>query len=163
MGTKAEAIKAALEAIAERNGGTLTPTAIVAEAANPSSVLHGEFTWDDQEAAAERRLDQARSLIRSVKIKFTVESRVITAPLYVRDPNAEPASQGYTTLPRLLTDAEAARKAVVREFVMAEAAMERAKAIAAVLTESDTVDALLLGVRAFRERIESGADAAPVA
>jgi hypothetical protein len=161
MATKAEAVKAELEAIATANGGILTPNDVVEAAKNTNSALHDQFTWDTETAAHERRLDQARTIIRSVKIRFTVESRVISAPLYVRDPNSEPSAQGYTTLPRLLTDAEAARKAVIREFLMAEAAMDRAKSIAAVLTESETVDALLLGVRAFRERIEAGADASP--
>jgi hypothetical protein len=57
-----------LARITAANGGTLTPEATV-EAARPARhVLHRHFTWDDQKAAEERRLHQARTLIRSIRV-----------------------------------------------------------------------------------------------
>ncbi len=50
----------------------LTPADVVEEAASIDSPLHPFFEWDDSEAARKFRLDQARTLIRSVKVKFTV-------------------------------------------------------------------------------------------
>ena len=48
---------------------TVTPE-LVLEAATPDEhPLHDEFTWDDTEAAHNYRLNEARSLIRSVKIR----------------------------------------------------------------------------------------------
>lgn len=48
--------------------GKLTAELVVEAARDPDSPLHSAFTWDDAEAARERRLEQARSLIRSVVI-----------------------------------------------------------------------------------------------
>lgn len=61
----------ALLKIAKRNGGQITPAAVIDEAKNPSSVLHGAFTWDDTEAANKWRVLEAQRLIRRCVI--TVE------------------------------------------------------------------------------------------
>ncbi len=47
----------------------LTPTLVVQAAAPPDSPLHEHFTWDDTEAAWQWRLEEARRLIRSVRIQ----------------------------------------------------------------------------------------------
>lgn len=56
--------KAELESLADAGGGLLTPEAVVEFAKNPTTALHGEFTWDDSEAGRLYRLQQARSVIR---------------------------------------------------------------------------------------------------
>lgn len=50
--------------IADRDGGLLSPEAVVEHARDPSSALHTRFEWDDTEAARCWRLEQARQLIR---------------------------------------------------------------------------------------------------
>lgn len=62
-----EDIKAALKKL-ERNG-MLRPDAVVEAARDVKSPLHTFFTWDDSEAAKKWREEQARQLIRSVKIE----------------------------------------------------------------------------------------------
>jgi UDP-2,3-diacylglucosamine pyrophosphatase LpxH len=52
-----------LKRIAAANKGILLPQKVVQAAKSKTSVLHGEFTWDDNTAAQEYRLWQARSLI----------------------------------------------------------------------------------------------------
>ena len=51
-----------LTAIYEHEG-VLKPESVVEHASNPESALHGQFTWDDDKAAQEYRLWQARKLI----------------------------------------------------------------------------------------------------
>jgi hypothetical protein len=58
----------ALEAIRVENGGQLHPQAVVEGARNPESVLHSHFEWDDKKAAELHRTDQARALIRSIRV-----------------------------------------------------------------------------------------------
>lgn len=58
----------ALEAIRVENGGQLHPQAVVQGARSPKSLLHRHFEWDDAKAAEAHRLDQARALIRSIRI-----------------------------------------------------------------------------------------------
>lgn len=48
--------------------GKLTPESVVEEATDSDSPLHAAFTWDDSEAARKHRLNEARALIRSVRI-----------------------------------------------------------------------------------------------
>lgn len=58
----------ALENIRLKHRGRLRPEAVVEEAEEPGSVLHGYFEWDDTEAARKYRLHQADYLIRAVVV-----------------------------------------------------------------------------------------------
>jgi len=49
-----------------QNGHGFTPAAVLDDGRDETSPLHLAFTWDDSVAAEERRLDQARYLIRNV-------------------------------------------------------------------------------------------------
>src|ERR1044071_2827696 len=61
-------LKRELEAIRLKHGGLLTEEAIVTEARAKKHPLHSRFTWDDTDAAKQWRLEEARTLIRSVYI-----------------------------------------------------------------------------------------------
>lgn len=66
------AAAAELEAL-ERDDGSLDLAEIV-EAARPAgTALHAHFTWDNRQAADERRLDQARGLVARYRVRFTRE------------------------------------------------------------------------------------------
>ena len=54
--------------LAEANGGRITPEQVLEDARDPESPLHNYFEWDVETAARQYWLDQARTLIRSVKI-----------------------------------------------------------------------------------------------
>ena len=56
---------------------------IVDAAADPQNVMHGEFTWDDTEAAKEHRLMQARMLVRKVKITNPSDLNKPPIPMFV--------------------------------------------------------------------------------
>ena len=62
-------LKQQLEAIAAANGGLLRPCDVVAAAADPAHPLHDSFEWDNDAAATEHRLMQARTLIRTVRVE----------------------------------------------------------------------------------------------
>jgi hypothetical protein len=62
----AQAVGERLEAIRSKAG--LTPDAVVADAAEPKSVLHPLFDWNDTTAAHKWRLEQASYIIRSVTV-----------------------------------------------------------------------------------------------
>jgi hypothetical protein len=64
-----QVIGEALAKIAEQQGGRLTPEAVVEAARSPRHPLHKHFEWDDQAAAAAFRLDQARGIIRIVRVE----------------------------------------------------------------------------------------------
>lgn len=64
----AQVIGDALEKIHANNGGELKPQAVVEAARSKRNPLHKHFEWDDQLAAEQYRCDQARHIIRSIRI-----------------------------------------------------------------------------------------------
>src|SRR5262245_27290044 len=65
---QAEVVEEALAEISDERG-FLTPRAVVEAARPEGSTLHPYFLWDDQAAAEEYRLAQARHLVRSVTVR----------------------------------------------------------------------------------------------
>lgn len=57
-----------LAKITDAHDGRLTPDDVVEAAKNPRSALHKHFEWNDQAAAQAFRLDQAREIIRTIRI-----------------------------------------------------------------------------------------------
>ena len=78
--------------------GRLTPDAVVLAASDPDHPLHLDFEWDDDVAAAKYRVEQARSLIRAVRLVVSTQVHEMKAPVYVRDPDANPTKQGYVRI-----------------------------------------------------------------
>lgn len=66
-----QVIGQALEKIMEAQGGELTPKAVVDSARAKNHPLHPHFEWNDTLAAESYRLDQARNLIRIVRVEDT--------------------------------------------------------------------------------------------
>lgn len=87
-------LRSALEELANRNGGTLQPAVLVEEATNEASPLHAYFEWDDSEAGKLYREDQARSLIRSIKIEIKA-SEPISVRAFVSLPADRESGAGY--------------------------------------------------------------------
>lgn len=68
--------------------GVLRPADVVDAARNPNSSMHSQFEWDDGEAAEAYRLQQARSLIRRVKVEvIRPDNQVVHIPSFVRAVN----------------------------------------------------------------------------
>jgi hypothetical protein len=81
----------------EDSRGRLTPEQVIGAAQDKNSALHDCFTWDNSEAAAKWRLEEARELIRRVRIEVTVEERTIRTIAYVRDPQKPSGETGYVS------------------------------------------------------------------
>jgi len=138
----------------EDESGRLTADAVVEEATNPKSVLHDRFQWDDTLAAHAHRIEQARALIRSVKIHVVEETVTVSTVHYIRDPDADENEQGYLSLDRLAEDHDKARLAIRREFRMADAAMQRAEGIAEALEMRGVIIKARKALGAARKKIE---------
>lgn len=87
-----------LEACRARNG-RLTPEMVVGKARDPNHPLHAHFEWDDVKAGDKYRLDQARNLIRTIKLNYIRADNTrgeVRAFMAVRRPagwNYEPADK----------------------------------------------------------------------
>lgn len=80
-----------LDLLRKQCKGELTPGDVVADARNPNSPLHPFFEWDDDDAAEQYRLQQARGLIRAVVAIYVSDDKPAVrqkAYVHVREPGA---------------------------------------------------------------------------
>lgn len=118
MTTEVEKARAVLDDL-YREHGEITP-ALVVEAARPAdSPIHGQFEWDDAKAAARHRHDQARRLIRKVRITYAQdeEGRDVSVRAFVSVPRRGDDQHGraYRPTEEVLQD-PIARALLLREF-----------------------------------------------
>ena len=158
-----KAIEEALAEIAKKHKGLLTPDAVVAQATRKDSPLHALFEWDAKKAAHQHRLDQARSLIRSVRVNITTHKTVISTVAYVRDPDLEPDQQGYVATVSLVGQEDRARSALVEEFSRAAGALRRARELAAAFEMVDQIEAVTSTIDDMRTRVVSSVEHRPAA
>jgi len=109
--------------------GELTPEGVVEHARSEDSPIHHLFEWDDDRAAHQYRIEQARELIRSVRVTVTVNERPITVPNYVRDPSKAGGEQGYKAV-STISDDDQKRDTLMAEFRRAASALDRARNLA---------------------------------
>ena len=145
-----EAIREYLAALYEKHG-RLTPAVIVKDARRPTSILHDQFEWDDGKAAQQWREEQARVLIRSIRVTITTDTSVIDTVAYVRDPEAATAEQGYVSVEDLQGDRKAAKQAIIYECGRAIAMLDRARDLAFALGLGPVAEKALEGVHTLRE------------
>jgi len=105
--------------------GRITAHAVLDAARPASSPIHDCFDWNDSEAAEKWRLEQARELIRRVKIELVYQEVSVRTVKYVADPAR---SDGYTDIVK-------AREPSLSEIMSAEwrnvlALAKRAQSIA---------------------------------
>lgn len=92
-----------LERIRQRHEDELTPELVVKDARREKSPLHSVFEWDDDAAAHQYRLEQARTLLR--KIVFVPDELPDSEPqrYYVHLDNGRPY---YTSIIAAMSDEE---------------------------------------------------------
>lgn len=124
----------------EQRHGTLTPAAVVQEASKISHPLHSHFEWDDRKAAHQHRLNQARALIRSVRVVIKSETTRLTHASYIHDPSLPPGKAGYAKVLRIKTEQDLAMEALESEIDRAAGALNRAYSIAVGLGDNDEAE-----------------------
>ena len=83
--------KAAVAAIkdVQKRSGRITPRSVLDAARPKDSPLHHYFEWNDGRAAAAYRMEQARYIIRHVRIIITTETRTLSSVFYVHEPERQ--------------------------------------------------------------------------
>jgi hypothetical protein len=141
--------------IAAKNGGRITHNDVLADARKKTSPLHNLFEWDDAKAAELHRLETARAIIREVRIEVTVDSKIVRAVAYVRDPAmAEDNAPGYISVSEARKSPEDAGAVLAMELRRVEQILTRAVALADVLGLRKDADTTLARVSAFRSRVD---------
>lgn len=139
----------------ERDMGCLLPSDIVEDGKNPDSPLHSYFEWDNDVCGERYRLDQARTLIRSIRVEVTIRDIPLSVVGYVRDPDKETRDGGYRNVLTLRSDEDSARAAIVDEMKRVSNAVKRAKTLAIVLGVSDQLEIIERMAASVSTHIES--------
>lgn len=142
-----------IQAISDKNKGRITPEQVVNAARDPDSPIHHYFNWDDKSAGDAYRLDQARTLIRSVKIKITTHRTKVTTVAYVQDPTKESDQQGYLDVVKIKKDVDIKRSVLIDEFSRVASILKRAKAIAIAFNMEDEIEDFIKTVEGFRTHL----------
>lgn len=137
-----------LDRIADRMG-RLTPDAVVEAASEPEHPLHNRFEWNDTIAAHSNRLATARRLIAYAQVKVRHHKVTLSAPAYVRDPQAAPGQQGYRSVMFLRSDDENARAAILAEMERVRSILRRTRSLVLVLGREADLDDLERAVEGF--------------
>jgi hypothetical protein len=86
----------------ESKAGKLNPEQVLDFAQkHPKTALYQCFDWENDKAGHKWRIEQARELIRSVRITVTIEERVIRSVGYVHDPKMTGNQMGYINIMRV--------------------------------------------------------------
>jgi hypothetical protein len=149
-----EAVRAECAALRDPSG-TLLPEAMVEKARDKTSAMHYWFTWDVDEAAQKRWEDEARDLIRHLRISIVINDTVYIYPQYVRDPSVSASQQGYIETIRLRNDKDNAKEMLVREMSRISALMQRARSLAHVVDLVVELDALAESILGVQKRLET--------
>lgn len=126
----------ALAEIAAASDGHLTPQAAVAAARDPRHTLHPHFEWDDEVAADAYRLDQARHLIRLIRVSD--DNRDVDPPAFL-SVNQGKAGVSYRTIGDVLNSVtlqDAVLKAAERDLLAFETRYQRLGDICTIVREA---------------------------
>jgi hypothetical protein len=135
-------------------GGALEVDAIIEDARQLDSPLHGMFNWDISAAAQAHWRHRARQIIRRFTVVFVHEDRRIEVPAFVRDPAQRSGRQGYITFQQARSDADVAREVVVHEFILARSALQRARDVAAALSMEGEIEGLLAETARLQGKVQ---------
>lgn len=144
--------RAVIQQLAQQD--ELTPERLVAHKEQPDSPLREYFTEDVGEAAHKRWLDEARALIRRVRVEIVVDEVVLSAPRYTHDP--ESTGAGYIEVLSVRSDENRSRLVILQELRRAVSALRRANEVAAILGMSAEIGRLITAVTTVQENMEDG-------
>lgn len=138
---KKEEVRKRLDEL-EEDDGFLDLEVVIDAARNPEDILHEYFTWDDAQAAHERRRDQARHLIASVRYVETTTRVELAAKKYVTGERITKRA-GYYSLDHVKQNEEFVNSVLNDELKRARGAVDRALAVADVLGVKDKLEEAL--------------------
>jgi hypothetical protein len=128
--------------------GKLTADLLVQKATPADSLLHDLFEWNDKKAGKMYRVEQAREIIRSIKVVVIIEDRAARGPGYVRDARADPGAQAYLPVASLrAADNETKRLQLAQEIRRVLEALERARVLAAIFGMAPEIEEISERVR----------------
>lgn len=155
MSAKRTLVDQTVNSLAKQHKGKITPQMVVAAAVNVKSPLHEYFEWDDSKAGVAHRLEQARSIIRSVRIVYTTTTSEVRSVVYVRDPSVPLGKTGYIAVAQAVKSHPCAQQVLQDEFDRVESAFNRMRNLAAVFGLEKDVDKLLRHLKTLSAKVKA--------
>jgi hypothetical protein len=112
-----------LERIRVKHNGRLEPEWVVHNAKSPRNPLHDLFEWDDNVAAQNFRVDQARSVIRSVEV--VVEEAPQMRPTRAFVSVVQERDRSYTSVQHAMSDDDLRNQLLAQAYTELEAWQKR--------------------------------------
>ena len=141
------AVKEAAIRALEKNG-RVDQLDLIEAARDPEHPCHDDFTWDVDQAAAERWRDQARALIRTCDFEVRVEDVGSRVCMYVPSGDEDAV---FMSLPKIRSKAQASA-VVLAEVAMLLGNASRAYGIALAKTNIVGAD-VVMQLKAIRELV----------
>lgn len=126
-GVEAQVAGERLETIRSVHNGRLTPTAVLDDARPDDSPLHPAFEWDDSVAAEAHRHEQARSMIRSVVVRFEERPKSDPVRAFVHVLQQDDADASYTSLAHAMQTPELRGQVLARAMAEVKSWRQRYK------------------------------------
>lgn len=103
-----------------KSSGPLTAERVLGEAMNSHSELHKYFEWDDDKAAHQYRLTQARALLRSIEVVVEdAKGKEVHMKAYYSVKDAE-GSRGYESMDFVFSTPDLADQVISEAFAQLE-------------------------------------------
>jgi hypothetical protein len=147
-------VAARLALLSLEDEGRLTPECVLEAAEDEDSPLHRFFEWDNDEAAHQYRIDQARRLIRGVRVVVTYEDHEVSMPRYVRDLEVDEGKQGYVNADRVRKDPGKSKALMLHEMQRAFAHVQRAINISDGVGETAAAKSVASALRRIIKSLE---------
>lgn len=146
-----ERIARELDRIREENGGQLKQEDVVEFARDPSTALHGRFTWDDTEAAHLWRLAQAAQIIRLVVSVIEEDAPPVRAFVSLTTDRVK-GGAGYRAIQDVLQDADMTAQLVEDALSDLAAIRHKYKSLTALVRVWNAIDEATHSAAPMEER-----------
>ena len=142
---KAPVVHVALEQIRKQNDGVLKPVDVVDAARPVGHPLHPCFTWDNELAAEKHRQNEARAIIRSIRVIDHAKPDTEPAPVYLHVQADEPRAQRYLPTVQVMADEELRGRVLEEARVQLNALRKRFAHLQELAAVVKAVDDFLAG------------------
>jgi len=144
-----DAVQTAMQALYNRNNGEVTASLVLKAATNKRNALHCKFEWDDSKASHQYRLEQARRLIRIVKVvpaDSDEPERLIHVPRIEGGETQEGVYKTASVIIQSKSEFQVALESALNRLRSAQSAVDELRSAAA---DDDTLSKIMLAYEAL--------------
>lgn len=145
-----------LESLRQQHEGRLRPEDIVHDAEDVNSPLHRYFEWDDDRAAHNYRLNQARSLVQALVVSVEYKNTEVEGVVaFVSEKDDE--GQAYSATFEVLSDKDRRSKLIDQAIIDLENIRARLRMFEEASSALDSIDDAVTKLKKNRRKKKASA------